>query len=219
MGKWISFIDARDGIVERRLQCFADDYLESVKFASQVLMDALIAGTLPSRPKPPSEFAMTFRSHKMQQSFALQEDGTITPQFWIHWQEAMDIASRDVVCASGPTTASSYGGDFIFKQAEGLIDDGILEGRALGVELLRERIQGLPRPRGRPSDPTTGDKEALQLAMAALDSGEWWFDVLPRVSALMDANSPNAARSRLSRKLSAAGYRAPRSRKKPNITT
>lgn len=191
MQTWIRFDDAREAIEDHHLKIGAEtDYLEAAKSASRKILEALISGYLPSRPSTPDGFFMEFRTADGTQSFTLASDGTIPPQFWIHWQEAMGIACRELVTVDGPTTATSFDGNFAFRQAEGLRDNGILQGEAKGVELMRDKLPGgLPRPKGRPRKRMHDDDAVVARARKAIDLGYERSKVVARFARFMPGKS------------------------------
>lgn len=61
--KWISIDDARELIIDRRLENFVGDAtMEAYWLAWKAMVKELESGQLPSRPENPEDFHLTFAS-------------------------------------------------------------------------------------------------------------------------------------------------------------
>lgn len=182
MSKWVPMQEALELIVEKRLSDF--EYLAACKFASKEMIEKLGTGELCSRPKNPEDFSLFFHVGADAERIPTQPDGTIPALFWTFWKEAEELTSPLLVDEEIGDFAQCLGGEFIFRRT-GLRNDGILEGKVSGVELLRDQLPGgLPRPKGRPRKQVFDNHHIVKRAKQAILLGRPKSKVIDRFAIL-----------------------------------
>lgn len=154
MAKWIGFSEARELYLDRQdTSGHGSHCLEDAKYFSRRILSALIDGSedLCARTCTPSSFCLKFASDKEDLAVPLLQDAVIPPQFWIYWQEAIELFERQpLIGLPTENTVSSFDDTFEFTLT-GAKDGGVIVGHAESVQLLRDAIGLLPRPRGNPA--------------------------------------------------------------------
>ena len=194
-------------------------YAKAFERAHERILGALrndgIQTTLPSRAN--GEFEMTFRSRSECRDWSLEDGNKIPSFFWwcYHEAEKEQLWQRDNEIRSEVNFVGGTGECFEFRLSSR--DDGILQGHACQVEVLRASIPGLPKSRGRvPGYGKKDDTAAINFAIAQLDAGQPWRKVIPKAVDMMEGNSRYACRTRLVRVLKLKGYSDPKRGKRPH---
>jgi hypothetical protein len=218
MAIWINLVEARLLLADHLNKAGEPEYLEAFSTAHGRMIRALRidgADSLPSRSN--GAFDLTFRSMRESRDWALEDGNKIPSLFWWHYHEAEkeQLRTRHIVISSTDSYAGGTDECFEFRLSIGLIDNGIMHGRACQVEVLRDRIPGLPRQQGRPPKPYYDDSEAIGFAAARLNAGDWYYDIAPIVTGMMKGLSEEAKRKRLVTALKERGYKIPKRHERP----
>lgn len=164
MAKWIGYSEARELYLDRQDKAGHGSHcLEDAKYFSRRILSALIDGSddLCARTGSLSSFRLEFSSYKECRAIPLLRNAVIPPDFWIYWQNASELFERQPLLGL-PTesTTSSFDDTFEFTLT-GLRDGGVIVGYAERVQLLRDAIALLPRPRGNPAVDRINDSALL----------------------------------------------------------
>lgn len=205
--KWANTTDALFEIADERLGEFVDDHtLETFKMANTLLLQALVDGTLPSRPLNSSEYSCEFESERQQVKYPLNEDGTIPHTFWHYFKDAWD---RQASTLRTLQRDRAQFGECVEFECTGLVDNGRMIGTAGTVLVERKCLPGRHRrKRGERGAPyAEKDAEIVTQAIEAIDAGESIAAVIKRFAPMMPGNgTPDSRESRLRKKLRARGY-------------
>ncbi|WP_126174356.1 hypothetical protein [Altericroceibacterium xinjiangense] len=147
--KWIPLEEAGELLLARRLEAFSGSFVLSYSFVWDLIAERLTSGELPSRPTRGADFKLVLSSAKGEEHIPLNADGLIPVAFWFHYLEAARTHGP-IITLNDPSFAESVGSTFRFRQCHGIRDEGVLEGEACDVLVLRAAMPGdLPNPRGR----------------------------------------------------------------------
>lgn len=221
MAKWIGFTEARHLIEDHAERSnLGATPVATAHYIYDSLISLMIDGVVKSRSRVPSSFRLHFTSNIDPKSFQIDADDYLPIIFWISWRDVIEEAQKGMMSGHNQDAYfSSEGDNFQFRLAIGLRDNGVLEGFAQDVELLRESIPLLPRERGRKPGNQYDDTAAIDFAVAKLRLGEDWAEVIPVAVSMMRGASEKAKRNRLLVRLKPLGFIAPRSQKRSPFRT
>ena len=164
MAKWIGFSEARELYLDRQDKAGHGSHcLEDAKYFSRRILSALIDGSdeLCARTGIAPSFQLKFSSDKESIAIPLLRNAIIPPAFWIYWQEAIELFERQPLLGL-PTEITFHSFDDTFEfTLTGAKDGGVIVGYAERVQLLRDAVVLLPRPRGNPAVDRIDDQALL----------------------------------------------------------
>jgi len=206
---------------DRRLRCWIpwwDAYVELADIfeargfevepahheARRSLMQQLVEGALPARPDDRSNFSLHFSSGEEQTEISLTDHGWVPATFWYYFHQAKN---EDELRNHATESWDKHHCRFQLHVAVGLKNGGELIGYVEGLELLRERIDGLPRRRGeRGKKYALEDAVATRRAIEAIKSGEDRDKAIARFAADLPGASLDSRKRRLRLHVKNAGF-------------